>query len=156
MSSLNQPGPAAGVLPLRDPVSGVLQRAYLELQQLLEQRREIRRRMKSLRQALRGLQQGVGAGSTEIAEAGPSQPPQPTPHDPSRNSRFDHPPRGRSRLQRACRIALLEAGGTASPEEIYMRILRRGSFSFRYRESPVAAIARVLTTLDAGEVSTKV
>jgi hypothetical protein len=34
------------------------------------------------------------------------------------------------RLIRACRIALIESEGTASVNEIYSRIVRRGSFSF--------------------------
>jgi len=149
MLPLSQPNPAATSLSLLDPVSGVVQRAYVELQQLFEQRRAIKRRMKSLRQALRGLQQGVGgAAQSSDAVAVSAEPRDATTTPDLRcNSRSEHSPRGGSRLQRACRIALLEAGGTASAEEIYLRILRRGSFSFRYRESPVIAIARVLTTL---------
>ncbi|HTR65840.1 MAG TPA: hypothetical protein VMH85_08710 [Terriglobales bacterium] len=50
----------------------------------------------------------------------------------------------RTRLARAVRIALLEAGGAASAEEIYARIVRRGSFFFGDTGVAVEEVARVL------------
>jgi hypothetical protein len=111
--------------------------------------------MKTLRQTLRGLRQGVGHSSENSSAALIAQPSD-TPRDLHCNFRSEHLPPGRSRLHRACRIALLEAGGKATPEEIYLRILRRGSFSFRYRESPVAAIARVLGMMKTEETSARI
>ena|ERR1700730_9174023 len=60
----------------------------------------------------------------------------------------------KSDLTRACRIALMESQGTASLEEIYSRIRRRGSFSFAGIEYPLVAIARILDIL-AGEARTR-
>src|SRR5262249_33467788 len=52
------------------------------------------------------------------------------------------------RLLRACRIAFLEGGGIATPDEIFAAILRRQSFQFHLlAESPRSAIARTLTLM---------
>jgi hypothetical protein len=69
-------------------------------------------------------------------------------------------PSGRSRhlqvtLTRACRIALLEAGGAASTDDIHRLIVRRGSFSFSLAAygSADAAIIRTLKAMTrSGEV----
>ena len=57
-------------------------------------------------------------------------------------------------LSRACRIALLEAGGQATTERIYTLIRHRGSFSFDALASdPKSDIARALHLMSmAGEV----
>jgi hypothetical protein len=56
-------------------------------------------------------------------------------------------------LVRACRIALLEAGGTASPDEIRRLIIRRGSFWFADAGSADREIIRTLGAMtDTGEV----
>jgi hypothetical protein len=49
-------------------------------------------------------------------------------------------------LRRACRIAIFEAGGVASLEDIYSRIVRRGSFTF---PNPTFARAELLKILHA-------
>jgi hypothetical protein len=59
----------------------------------------------------------------------------------------------RAKLARACRIALLEAGGTASPEDIRQRIVRRGSFLFG---DPATAEEEIIRTLIAMTVSGEV
>jgi len=56
-------------------------------------------------------------------------------------------------LSRACRIALMEAGGAASLAEIRARIVRRGSFSFADSALANTAMLRTLHAMsDAGEI----
>lgn len=58
-------------------------------------------------------------------------------------------------LRRACRIALLEAGGAANAERIYSLIVRRGSFVFSdSNEQALDAVEHALSTMhEAGELS---
>lgn len=56
-------------------------------------------------------------------------------------------------LSRACRIALMETGSLVSPDEICLRIERRGSFAFLDSKSANAAVARTLNIMKGrGEV----
>jgi hypothetical protein len=51
-------------------------------------------------------------------------------------------------LRRACRIAFLELGGSATAHELYLAITRRESFSFAaIKEEPIVAIIRTLTSM---------
>ncbi len=60
----------------------------------------------------------------------------------------------RTALERACRIALMEADGPASPETIYDRIVRRGSLPFFGYKRPLRAIASAMSALvKRGEAS---
>ncbi|HLX82880.1 MAG TPA: hypothetical protein VKR59_03220 [Terriglobales bacterium] len=60
----------------------------------------------------------------------------------------------RTALERACRIALMESDGPASPETIYDRIVRRGSLPFFGYKRPLRAIASAMSTLvKRGEAS---
>jgi hypothetical protein len=68
-------------------------------------------------------------------------------------------PRGRKseRLQfeltRACRIAFMDAGGTATPDQVCFSIERRGSFSFiDLDEKPIDLVIRILNFMaETGE-----
>jgi hypothetical protein len=51
---------------------------------------------------------------------------------------------GRSTLERACRIALMETNEPSSAEAIYDRIQRRGSFTFSGYKRPLRAIILVM------------
>jgi hypothetical protein len=64
------------------------------------------------------------------------------------------PPRPqRTELERACRIALVEADEPASVEAIYERIVRRGSVTFFGYKRPFRAIALAMSNLTKkGEV----
>lgn len=135
----------------------VAERVNAELHELLRVRQEIEERMRSLSHTLLGLQLGVGQRTQGSL----------SPRPPLRTGGSRSAARiatdgadmavhragrirlrgGRSRLKRACRIALLEAGSAASPEEIYKRIVRRGSFCFHEIEAPIQAVARVLASL---------
>jgi hypothetical protein len=60
----------------------------------------------------------------------------------------------RSKLDRACRIALMEANGSASAEAIYDRIARRGSHDFASYKRPLRAILLVMSAMvNRGEAS---
>jgi hypothetical protein len=50
-------------------------------------------------------------------------------------------------LTRACRIALMESSGAATSEEIYDRIVRRGSFDFRRYKYPLLGVIKALAHL---------
>jgi hypothetical protein len=54
-------------------------------------------------------------------------------------------------LVRACRIALMELREPASAEQIYTRIVQRGSFSFTDIEHPLTAVGRALEILNEEE-----
>src|SRR5581483_11172610 len=58
-------------------------------------------------------------------------------------------------LHRACRIAFLELGGTATADALYSAIARRGSFSFaEIKQKPTIAILRALTFMaQSGEIT---
>jgi hypothetical protein len=54
-------------------------------------------------------------------------------------------------LHRACRIAIMETGENPSAEEIYIQIVRRGSFNFDdLQENSISAIARTLSAYATG------
>jgi hypothetical protein len=58
------------------------------------------------------------------------------------------PPRPpRVRLERACRIALMEGEGPVSAEAIYERVLRRGSLGFLGYKRPFSVIAAAMSAL---------
>jgi hypothetical protein len=134
---------------LRESLSEVTKLVQTELQGLLERRIAIRRRTRSLQQVLRGLQQGVGGDSlydlsTEVPLA---KTPCASERQAGRNVvRPRRPPSNDAcvSLRRACRIALLEAGGEASPQQIYSYIARRGSFSFANLEYAGGTIVQML------------
>jgi hypothetical protein len=57
-------------------------------------------------------------------------------------------------LERACRIALLEAGGPVSVEALYDRIERRGPITFAGYKRPFRAIVLAMNALvKRGEAS---
>jgi hypothetical protein len=146
-------------------VSETAKRVHAKALDLLTRRAEIKRRIRCLQQVIQGLRDLAtsatfnGCDTAAPARAnkrtrhgnnskprgrtvGPMRPPLP--------GRSKHLPAG---LMRACRIALMETGGTASPDEIRMRIVRRRSFSFADSGFANAAIIRTLNAMgDDGEV----
>lgn len=132
-----------------------------ELHDLSTRRRAIRRRIRSVRRVLHGLQQGVGRPA--IDDLSPRLPLLAArPRGTARGAADSATPRHNNsrqgvdtglksddadcRLRRACRLALVEIAGAASAVEISSRIVRRGSFSFVNHEDAVTAVLR---TLDA-------
>ena len=115
-----------------------------ELDELILRKANIRRQMRNLRRQLSGA----------TTNDDPQQAPQKA--DSRRkghryqakrvNSRTEQ--RMSLRLRRACRIALMELDGDATPEKIYSSIVRRGSFSFLNVDvDPIAVIIRTLEIL---------
>jgi hypothetical protein len=148
-------------------VSETAKRVNAKALDLLTRRAEINQRIRCLQQVIQGLRDLATSATFNGCDAaapartrkrkrtmpgnnstprgrtvGPMRPPLP--------GRSKHLPAG---LMRACRIALMETGGTASPDEIRTRIVRRGSFSFADSGFANAAIIRTLNAMgDGGEV----
>jgi hypothetical protein len=128
-----------------------------ELHTLMTHNNEIRRRIHDIRRVVRGLQQ--------IATSPPLDHLPATPHSscaaqveyhlprPDASASTRPPKRAITSLQRACRIALMETEAAASLDEIYARILQRGSFPFVRQERAKSILLRVLRVMaQDGEV----
>jgi hypothetical protein len=110
--------------------------------------KEIGRRIHSIRRVVRGLQEMASAAAVDHLGATPNS----SSADRTIAGRSGHRPsssRGKSNrvslsLLRACRIALMETETAASLDEIYKRILRRGSFSFHDEQRASSTLLRVL------------
>jgi hypothetical protein len=136
-------------------VSETVRRVNATAVDLLTRRAEINRRIRCLHQVVQGLR-NLGLRDLAAVTAEP---------ETRVNSPRDHtagrrrsPLAGGSKhllagLSRACRIALMEASGAASVDEIRSRIVRRGSFSFSDFPFADTAMIRTLHAMsDAGEI----
>jgi hypothetical protein len=149
---------ATKVTALSGPVSALVTQLHTELQSLVTRNQELRRRIRSIHRVLSGLQEmgTTPAFDDFVAIPLPSHPDR-TIASRSRRHRASGS-RGISNhvsvnLQRACRIALMEAATAASLEEIYERIVRRGSHSFVNIERASPVLLRVLRVMaQDGEV----
>lgn len=120
-----------------------------ELDDLIRQKRNIRRQMRSLKRSLHRFPSGSGSAGRSGTALKSQQ-------FSSKAGR----PRGRKferlqfELKRACRIAFMDAGGVATPDQICCSITRRGSFSFiNLRENPTEMIVCILNLMaETGEV----
>src|ERR1700730_5724944 len=121
----------------RESLSEVTKLVQTELQGLLKRRSAIRRRAHRLRQGLHGLQQGAGGYSLYklCSELPISQRQRALERQATRNVMQPRvrPPSNDAcgNLRRARQIALMEAGGEASPEQIYSYISRSGGIQIR-------------------------
>jgi hypothetical protein len=125
-------------------VSAVVELVQAELDSLLARREEIRKRIQNLHQVIYGLQQFGRLDTNDLRSESPNPASRRrTNHRTSSGIAVDEHATGELRscvrsntkdahpaLRRACRIALLEGQAAASVNEIYSRIVRRGSFSF--------------------------
>jgi len=144
-------------------VSAVLAQMQTELRDLLTRREDLARRIRNLHQLTRGLHELAKAPVCNQIYAAPS----PTPKNgsaPCACSRIIPEGSGQQApssalcktnrmnlgLRRACRIALLEGEGPVSLEELYARILRRGSFSFVNLKTASPLLLRGLQALAEG------
>jgi len=133
---------------VRDSLTEVVALLQAELDELLQQKAGIKLRMRNLRRRLGILQAGcVGARSVRRKSRRSG-----TVARRAQSRKICHL---HDELSRACRIAFLELGGTATAEEIYTAIARRGSFVFSLlEEHSIAAIARTLESMaQSGEVA---
>jgi hypothetical protein len=141
-------------------VSEAKEQVSAKARDLLNQRKQLNRRILRLSEMIKGLTEFATNATSVSCESAPKARAYATGLTRPRNGAipsgrtneemgFSSP--GRTRhprpaLTRACRIALLEAGGTASPDEIRRLIVRRGSFSFSFAAhgSADAVIVRTL------------
>jgi hypothetical protein len=146
-------------------VSETVRRVNATALDLLTRRAEINRRIRCLHQVVQGLKD-LGSRDLATITASHANTERPTAEAQTRgNSLREHtgdeslsPLAGGSKLMlaglsRACRIALMEAGGAASLDEIRARIVRRGSFSFTDSAFAKTAMLRTLHAMtDNGEI----
>jgi hypothetical protein len=146
------------VAAISGSVSGLVTQLQTELHSLVTHNKELRRRSRSIHRLMRSLQEMASTPAFDSLCATPH----PSPADRTiagwSNRRRASSPRRRSKqvsvsLRRACRIALMEAETAASLEEIYSRIVRRGSFSFVNIEGASPVLVRELCLMaQDGEV----
>ena len=112
-----------------------------ELDELLQQKAGLKIRMRSLRRRLSSLRDEASHRTFKMRKYRRSQ-------KTARRAQVGKLRQELAELRRACRIVFLELGGTATPDELYSAINRRGSFSFgRIKEKPIVAILRTLTSM---------
>ncbi len=148
-----------------------VRRVNAEALSLLTRRSELNRRIRHLHRLMHSLRDladktslGASGRSSRVEEnrvlqAGAKQStsqlvyPGSAPREPDLSQNWQVPAGGSSRmqgrLQRACRIALMEAGGAASVDDIRSRIIRRGSFSFPDSGLSESAIIQTLESMAA-------
>lgn len=138
---------------LHSSVCRIVSSLQREIDDLLKQKAVLVRRSRKLRRELRTLRaesgvqliQGEKRDSISVEQFSPegsgADPTQPL------SSVYDE-------LTRACRIALMEAGGTANASQIQSLIAQRGSFSFsRVQEAPLESVIRTLEIMcQAGDI----
>jgi len=135
-----------GIASAHRSIYEVVKVAEAELRLLLARRNDVTWRIRNLRRVVSGLE----TSANQLAFAGiPAER-----FDGRRHSLLRSPSnQPYLKLRRACRIALMEGEETASPLEIYSRIVRRSSFSFVNSDSAVSSIVEMLNSMtDDGEV----
>jgi hypothetical protein len=141
---------------IENAVRETMQRVSTNAFLLLTRQSEINRRIRDLHRVIRHLRRWAvnskfSSGEMLAAHRAPENDFDVAEHDSLRKS--PSLVQSRRSLSRACRIALLEAGGPASLDEIRVRILRRRSFSFPDATMTNMAILRALTRMtSAGEI----
>jgi hypothetical protein len=138
------------------PVTGGVTVAGADLGILLLRYSELRRDVARLRDLLEDLSQHVGP--RRALKRSRAQRPSPVSatwadvHPPRvrstrRSPEHDDETRVRSRLERACLIALMESSEPVAVETVYDRIQRRGSLSFADYKHPFRAIVLAMGAL---------
>jgi hypothetical protein len=134
-----------------DHAKQVMEVAVRELEALLKQRMAITVKVKAVKLTVKGLaslfgDEIVGELPLKCADSGEGHKAADTQSAPGAHPFFNsdsemHKPK----LERACRIALLESEQPASAGQIYDRINRRRSYQLRRYKNP---LIRVIETLD--------
>ena len=147
-----------GSVAISQSVPALVVELQTELRSLMTRKKEIRWRINNIRSIMRGLQEMVTSPPLGDVRAEPSSLPgvRPLAVRPGGDGVADsprHPNPPRDSLQRACRIALLESETPASLEDIYTRVVRRGSISFASSQRARKILLRVLNVMcQDGEV----
>ena len=121
-----------------------------ELHSLVARQQELTRHIRSVHRVVRGLRE---MGSTRAVNSLDARPQPPTDEGSMASHQAQTSRIGAASvavsvdLQRACRIALMEAQTAVSLEEIYERIVRRGSFSFVDIDQARLPLSRVLSVM---------
>jgi hypothetical protein len=146
-SSLN--GVTAELQPLLRKVTDVIQQ---EIDQLLNQKTILRRRAGNLRSQLAAARLPQACDPVVSAAKVRTRARSRRAATRSFNDATLH---SCDKLMRACRIALMDAGGTADADQIHSLIVRRGSFDFSDLSTPsLDSIMRALKMMyEAGELS---
>jgi predicted nucleic acid-binding protein len=157
-------------LTCENSVSEVLKMANAELRELCAHYKTITQRIRRLRIVVEALGElGSPSAASEMGQKGPSL--ERGPHSSSgtvsrsRDSfresnqsqavkdEAERSLRRNSDLRRACRIALMETSEAVSRQEVYERIVRRGSFSFADTQIAASSILKELNALtERGEL----
>jgi len=132
-----------------DSAAALVGQMQTQLRDLASRREDLVRRIRNLHQVMRGLREISSAPIfTHPCEEPPS-----TAGRHLQSSMQRKTDTVNVHLQRACRIALLEAERPVSLEEICARIVRRGSFSFVDPECANPVLLQVLNAMaQCGEV----
>lgn len=141
----------AGARAISGPLSLVVSQMEAELRDLLTRDEELKHRIQNVSRVLHRFRAG---GLRELPNASPaSEMPETRRTRVRRQDSWPRLSQTTTRLQRACRIALLEAGTAISVEEMQSRIERRGSFSFASHMQRTRSLLRVLRLMTrSGEV----
>ena len=141
-----------------ESVSALLTQMQTELRSLVTQHKGLTQRIRGIYRLIQALQETTNAPAFDHVRVIP----QPASADRAIARRSNRYRQSALRfrlcavsisLQRACRIALMETETAVSLEEIYARIVRRGSFSFADTELARVKLFRVLNLMaDDGEV----
>jgi hypothetical protein len=132
---------------LTSPLRSVIRAMQCELDELVQQKAALTRRARNLRRQL--------SARSPIPPSGPIIKRENSPDTKRRYYRrsLDNSSRltgqfSDERLKRACRIALMEAEGEATPDRILALISRRGSIVFRnQKEDPISLIICALNVM---------
>lgn len=146
-------------VPTQASVSEVLKLVVHEHRELRAQYKEVSSRIRNLRIAVRTLR-NLGGGSTgstprqEHVDAAENAEPHPdaTRFEGEVSQELTNGSQSMA-LRRAIRIAVFETSGVVSNEDVYARILRRGSFDFPSQDFAERSIADELKSMaDQGEL----
>ena len=125
------------------PVGGILDTASLELRELQARLLPLTQRIRMLKRALEALHDLQSASAVHSQRTCSGCPDQNSLSPDYHEVAFQDDPA----LRRACRIALLEACDGLSEDEIFIRIIRRESYSFSDQYSARTAIANELNAM---------
>jgi hypothetical protein len=149
----------SGLNPEPPPVEEGVSAAVSELNGLLLQRVELDADIARIRKLVRRLAKQRNSGRAASSERNWWTDPFRSPENHRRPVTKAVPGRRRaksepSKLERACRIALMEANESTTAEAIYDRIRRRGSHDFAGYKRPLRAILLVMSAMvKRGEAS---
>ena len=133
-----------------DHAKEVMEVAVSELEALLKQRTAITTKVKAVKLTVKGLaslfgEEIVGRLPLKCADSGEGPKAAGTQSAPGVRRFLSDSEIHKPKLERACRIALLESEQPASAGQIYDRINRRRSYQLRRYKNP---LIRVIETLD--------